>query len=390
MLSVYIGGERLRYSTAKSIKVKDWNKETNLPKEIKGNTDIRVFLSDLKNEIERYSINAHLNQITPTKDRLKAHLDIYLKKATPAKETTLLDYIKEYKEKNPENLQPSTIQSYTTLELHLNTFQAETGIILYPRDITTDFNQDFKKFLLDCNLQNNTITKYVRKLKVIMKWLELVKKINVPSDYRHFKTSENLQTIVYLTQSEVIQLYNHNSKLEYLNRTKDLFLFGVFTGLRFSDLIRLTPDNIKADTLILQTTQKTQSYASIPLNSFAKAILAKYDNNLPKISNQKANVYLKQVCKEAGINDTVTLTEVKGADRVETTYPKHEVISMHDSRRSHIVLSLELGVQTETLMKLTTHKDYSSFARYVEIAEATKKREMLKWENLSPLKAVNE
>ena len=81
-----------------------------------------------------------------------------------------------------------------------------------------------------------------------------------------------------------------------LDRVRDLFLVGCYTGLRFSDFSRLTPKNI-ADGFIEIEQSKTGDSVVIPVHSVIKKIIKKYNGLPPTISNQKFNTYLKDICE---------------------------------------------------------------------------------------------
>lgn len=77
----------------------------------------------------------------------------------------------------------------------------------------------------------------------------------------------------------------------HLDRVRDLFLVGCWTGLRFSDFSRIAPENIKGDFIEIET-QKTAEPVVIPIHTTVKQIMkkykGKYPNSLPPaISNEK-------------------------------------------------------------------------------------------------------
>ena len=81
-----------------------------------------------------------------------------------------------------------------------------------------------------------------------------------------------------------------------LDRARDLFLVGCWTGLRFSDFNDIRPKNIKGDFIEIKT-QKTGETVVIPIHSALKNIMEKYagktENSLPpSISNDKLNEYI--------------------------------------------------------------------------------------------------
>ena len=88
-------------------------------------------------------------------------------------------------------------------------------------------------------------------------------------------------------------------------------------------------------------TQKTKDLIEIPLNDFALEILNKYFDKglaLPTISKEYSNKYLKELGRMANISELITITRYIGAERVEETKPKYELISNHMSRRTFVTL----------------------------------------------------
>ena len=99
---------------------------------------------------------------------------------------------------------------------------------------------------------------------------------------------------------------------------------------------------------------------------------------MPKIDNMKYNIELKNIAKLAEIDMPVTIVEYVGAERIEVIKPKYEFVSSHMGRRTFVTLSLEKGLRAEIVMKITGHKDYKSFKRYIEITSKVKHQEMMK------------
>ncbi len=107
-----------------------------------------------------------------------------------------------------------------------------------------------------------------------------------------------------MTEEELTTLYNFKSDDEKLLRVRDLFCFQCFTGVRYGDLQSISREDIRNGVWHLRT-QKTREPLQIPLTNKAISILHKYaewPEPLPIISNQKANEYIKDLCKKAKIN----------------------------------------------------------------------------------------
>jgi site-specific recombinase XerD len=184
--------------------------------------------------------------------------------------------------------------------------------------------------------------------------------------------------IIYLTESELLNLYYLEGLAKTQEYVRDNFCFGCFTGLRFSDISRISKENIKGDFLEI-VTQKTKDFIKIPLNDFAKQIIEKYSGGLPRsISNQKTNDILKEIGEIAELNEVVVKRKFKGVKVIEVCEPKHKLLSTHAARRTFVTLSLEKGMRPETVMSITGHKDYATFKKYIKLTDNVRLLEMNK------------
>lgn len=117
--------------------------------------------------------------------------------------------------------------------------------------------------------------------------------------------------IHYLSQAELNAIESldlHNIKR--LEQVRDLALFQVYGGgMAYCDLVRFNPDNITIENgtyLYKDKRQKTGIPFTTILLPKAIDILMKYDYQLPRISNQRLNAYLKEIQDLAGIKQNIT------------------------------------------------------------------------------------
>lgn len=159
-------------------------------------------------------------------------------------------------------------------------------------------------------------------------------------------------------------------------------IFCCYTGLRYSDVANLRKSDVKENHIEV-TTVKTQDSLIIELNKHSKAILKKYEDVefegskvLPVISNQKMNEYIKELGKLAKIETPVRITQYKGHERIDSIYPKHELLSTHTGRKTFICKALSLGIPPNVVMKWTGHSDYKAMKPYIDIADSIKVNSM--------------
>ncbi len=244
--------------------------------------------------------------------------------------------------------------------------------------ITPLFFSKFNSFLIDKkNMLNNTANKNIQFLKSFLIWANN-NNYTDNNSYKSFRSKFETNEVIYLTEKELMTLYNLQLDDERLKRVRDIFVFQCFTGVRYSDIQNISREDISTATWKVRT-QKTHQIIEIPLNSYAISILAKYSEYpqpLPVISNQKMNSYLKELCKKAKINELVKVVQYKGSERIETTYNKYEVVGTHTARRTFISLSLQKGMKPDVIMAITGHTTYRMMQKYLKIADEHKREEM--------------
>lgn len=194
---------------------------------------------------------------------------------------------------------------------------------------------------------------------------------NLDFKKKRFSKPKEETNSVYLNNDELLKIYNCDfSKRKKLDRVRDIFLIGCYTGLRFSDLSQLKSDNISEDGTITVKTQKTGKTVVIPIHTIVRTILAKYNNELPKmLSNQKFNDYIKEVAKAADIDESIFLQTTKGGLSYTETVPKYSLVTSHTARRSFATNAFLAGVPTISIMKITGHKTESAFMKYIKISD---------------------
>ncbi len=250
--------------------------------------------------------------------------------------------------------------------------------------ITPLFFSKFNSFLIDNkNMLNNTANKNIQFLKSFLIWANN-NNYSDNNSYKSFRSKSESNEVIYLTENELMTLYDLQLDEEKLKRVRDIFVFQCFTGVRYSDIQNISREDISTATWKVRT-QKTHQIIEIPLNSYAISILAKYSEYpqpLPVISNQKMNTYLKELCKKAKIDELVKVVKYKGSERIETTYKKYEVVGTHTARRTFISLSLQKGMKPDVIMAITGHTTYRMMQKYLKIADEHKREEMDKvWGN---------
>lgn len=394
--------QKLVYPTEERIPPEFWNKLTQHAKVSKSYPEAaylneRLDFIDLeaKKAFRRFILDNQ--QRYPTISELRKELDISLRKRQNLKGLSFFSFIEKYIEeasfrtnsKSGKSISRATIQIYKhTFEL-LNEYAKARRKSVNFRDVDLDFYYDFVDFLKESRkLSNNTIGKHIRTIKVFLNDAT-ERGLNESSAYRSrkFQISGEFIEKIYLNESEL----NEISKLDLsnnkrLDRVRDLFLVGCWTGLRFSDLSTLTRENVIGDNLKIRT-QKTDEHVVIPIHPVVHEILKKYEgdkNMLPNIiSNAKMNVYLKEVMALVPVvNRDIDQKIIKEGNLTTIKKKKAELVTVHTARRSFATNLYLSKFPTVSIMKITGHRTESSFMEYIKITP-TENAELLKthWEN---------
>jgi len=394
-LKVYFNIQRFTYSTGEKIHPDYWDHDQKeepyriiYPRGEKF-AELRRQLAETDEQLKRYTTeiqriysNLIRSEINITSDLLKNEMDKVFK-IRPDRQILDLIGIAELVIRESEKgirqtinktvIKRNTIKGYTTTLNHLKTFKTQTGYKLSFDKIDMSFYNRFVKYFQDKKHTTNTVGKNVKNVKVFMK--EAFKRgltTNTAFQDEEFKITEENTDQIYLNTNELEKIYNLDlSRNTRLDRVRDLFIIGCWTGLRFSDLVQLSKENIiqidGKDFLKIKTI-KTGEQVIIPLHWTIKEILKKYDGNIPRvISNQKMNVYLKELAEKAEITNTERIAKTRGGVRVDTTRKKCELVTVHTARRSFATNIYMADIPTITIMKITGHRTERSFLKYIRI-----------------------
>jgi integrase len=290
---------------------------------------------------------------------------------------TFIQHFQEYIDAAKGKITEGTIKHYITCQKHLNNFSKKKRYELTFERINNTFFDSFTSYLTeDCELLNNTVGNYVKIIKAFMNYAtdNGYNKVNV--DFKKFKVYKEDGELIYLSETELLKIYDLKIKDQKLKVVRDNFCFACFTGLRYSDIVKLQQENIKGDYIEIKT-EKTRAFLKIPLNDYAKELLEKNNGLLPKLySNQKTNDYLKDLGKLAGLDEQIRVEKYRGVNKVEFLEPKYNFLCTHTARRTFVTLSLEKGMRPETVMSITGHKDYATFKKYIKLTDKVKLVEM--------------
>ncbi len=370
--------KRFKYSTGEKILPKFWNVEKQRAKETKQFREYPEFNTRLNNF--ETAINTAFRKllndgVQPNNSILKEAFEAELSgNILQGKKLTLLQFIENYIEESKAHKKAGTVKVYTTAYRYLKKYASYLNREIDFHSIDLEFYNQYVSFLsLEHNLAANTVGKHIKTLKTFMnEATDRGYNTNLEFKKRKFKTVREESDSIYLTLEELEKFEKLDlSALPRLDKVRDLFLIGCYTGLRFSDFTQIKPENIITEKSIIQVrTQKTGERVSIPLHKTVKKILAKYDNMLPKAyTNQVMNRYLKDVASLAGLKETVETTITRAGKVEKTPSKKFDLVSTHTARRSFATNLYLADVPSISIMKITGHRSERSFLQYIRVTQ---------------------
>lgn len=238
-------------------------------------------------------------------------------------------------------------------------------------EIDKAFYDSYVAYMVEHGKMPNTIGERIKNLKALMH-RSYDEGLHTNQAFYSFTKPEQEVDNVYLTEAELETLYQHSfvGTDAMLDKYRDLFLIGCYTGLRWEDYKSIRRNDFttspKGHPVLVVRAAKTGIRVVIPfIWRHLQDILEKYDYTLPRVSEQKFNKYIKMACLAAGINAPVVITS--GKKKQDKPYEKWELVSSHTARRSACTNMFLRGIPTIAIMKISGHKKESTFMKYIKV-----------------------
>ena len=207
---------------------------------------------------------------------------------------------------------------------------------------------------------------------------------------------DEMKSKIYLSKDEIQALFDM-PLTGFDDTARNVFLIGCYTGLRYSDLSRITESCIgttENGTPVIRIVQhKTKSPVIIPiLDDNLIILLKKFDYNVPRIWDASLNRNIKNTLErlshsvpslakkertlltlpERRLEEEARKKGHKLFDYDEEGFPvkaRWEMVSLHTARRTFITnVYLSRKFSVEFMMKLSGHKKYDTFKKYVRLS----------------------
>ena len=229
------------------------------------------------------------------------------------------------------------------------------------KDLSYSFLKSFEQHLRDTGKSTNTVGKHMRQLRTIVN--EAINHGIIKADdypFRKYKIKSEKGHFEWLTPQELKRLENLKPTNKGQRHVLDAFLFCCYTGLRYSDFVRMKPDwmeRIGGKPWLHFFTKKTHTEVRLPLSLLfegkALDIIDKYGDigKLARIyGNHDTNVVLGRIMSAAKIGKRATF---------------------HAARHTCATLLVYQGVPITSVQKILGHASLRTTQIYSEIMPRT-------------------
>lgn len=267
---------------------------------------------------------------------------------------------------------PSTLYKYRYVCNHLEEFILTTFHVadIPLQKMSRDFIYRFHEWLITvrhCNI--NTVRTYLTAFKHIM-MLAVRQGYIAKNPFLGYELRSESSNRSFLMLDEIYRLSLIPTLSDTETIVRDAFLFCCFTGLAYTDVVRLTMNDIIAEGrgchLVIHR-MKTHTAVKVPLLQKPLQILEKYQSSnknytiFPLPSNCWCNKLLENMVKRAEINKHVTF---------------------HAARHTFATtITLAHGVSIETVSHMLGHTDIKTTQIYAKVLGSTIDHEMLRVSN---------
>lgn len=286
---------------------------------------------------------------------------------------------------------PKIRRNYQMLANKIEDLERQFSCTIMPAMINSVFWNYFIPFLADQNLKYSTINHIKTGIITVLNWSSKYG-VKLNPSYAEVDIPRYTPCKLSLTPDEISHIYHfkigmeetynfrlkkvtklRKNKIETLERVRDMFVLGCNLGQRYSDLVRIGPENFKNGTFSI-VQQKTGNKCYVPINDLsidsriAFAILEKYNYHAPYTGDiNNYNTYLHQLLHHIGegfLEEVHVDNKINGII-VRETMKRYQLISSHSARRSFATINTLRNIPRNRILRATGHTSEKSFIRYI-------------------------
>ena len=274
--------------------------------------------------------------------------------------------------------QYSTYSKFKTSLMHLSNFiQSKYNVDdIALIDLDYQFITSYEHYLKATKgIGINTSNKYLLHLKKVIT-LAIDNEWLVRNPFSRFKMKNKPSERVFLIEEELTRIIETPILNRRLSEVRDVFVFCCLTGLSYSDVKSLSSNDVNkgidGKMWIRKQRKKTGSLSRISLVPYAVELIERYKDHpeantkgilLPVISNQKMNVYLKDLGSFCIIDKRLTV---------------------HMARHTFGTYTATLNVPIETICEMMGHKSIKTTQIYAKIIDKKIANDMDDFSNKLP------
>ncbi len=362
-VEAYLNKRKKYFSTNIYIKPGQWDDKKKVIKSHPNKKELNLF-------IHAFIIDLEWKELKAWKEGKSFLLNELDSKIKQPQKISFLEFYQ--KESTTVSIKESTQKNHLSTLSLLHSYKKE----IFFEDLSYEFLCDFERFLLSKGQCRNTIAKHLRHIK---RYVNIAINKNLLDldkyPFRKYKIRYSDSTRIHLTPEELSSLEQLDLSGQSIitERCLNAFLFSCYTGLRYSDIIRIKYENIvsidnKIWLVFLST--KTGIETRIPLSLLfqgkALGIIEQSRGSSPFLfhipDNSNVNKQLSKIRLLAGIK---------------------KKISFHTGRHTNATLLLYNGADITTVKKILGHKSLQTTQIYCNIMDMTVVRDL---ENINKAK----
>lgn len=360
---VTVNNQRFQVAVQRSIEPIYWNsKKHEAKKSYHSYKELNEHLLVIKNKLYACQTELLQNNKPVTIQRIKG---LFLGNANVSVDTIIQVstlHLKEMEEFLGKSTFYGNYKNYKTTHKYILEFIPK---VYNKKDLPLDeinysFIKKYEYFLqTEKSCKQNGTMKQMQRLKKVLNWA-IKNEYITENPFKNYTISFKKYDRGYLTLEEITKIEKLTDLTKKLKYTKDFFVFQLYTGLAYSDMLDLKTDDIVKgidnEYWIIKNRVKTDTKITVPLLPITLDIIFRYTDLsisemtvFPSISNQKINKNLKELG---------ALAKIK------------QPLSTHLARHSAATtIWLQNGISIEVVSKMLGHTKISTTQVYGRIVE---------------------
>ncbi|MDR0667639.1 MAG: site-specific integrase [Prevotellaceae bacterium] len=307
-VSTVVDGRPVRFKTGVSTRFENIDLSRGFIKGTsKESKDKNLIINNCKARLNEIFVRYRLRFSTLTPELLRREYENY------TMNFLFFDYALKKLNENKADYAIGTYKRHLSALRKIKTFSPELQL----RDITETTVMELIRW---CRVTcKNKASSTLGTLKPLKKYFYIARKEGLVSGnpFEPVRLQPNIAVREYLSPVELqkcIALYKANTLPGHLQNVLQYFLFSCLTGLRYSDIKVFSRANIVGNTIVVQmikTKNETGKTVKIPITQGARELIrdANARTGAPVfhvISDQKTNLFLKDIMKKVGIDKRIS------------------------------------------------------------------------------------